>query len=81
MNDLEAPIIGNVSLSVAYILEPVSLPDNIVTEKPCKGSLNKCMYACMYVCNMGYTVTAMWFIQPYIKYELNASAIMKAMSV
>ena len=59
MNDLEALIIGNVSLSVAYISEPVSLPDNIVTEKPCKGSLNKCMYACMYVCmyvcNMGYT--------------------------
>ena len=55
MNDLEALTIGNVSLSVAYISEPVSLPDNIVTEKPCKGSLNKCMYACMYVCNMGYT--------------------------
>ena len=50
MNDLEALIIGNVSLSVAYISEPVSLPDNIVTEKPCKGSLNKCMYACVYVC-------------------------------
>ena len=73
MNDLEALIIGNVSLSVAYISEPVSLPDNIVTEKPCKGSLNKCMYACMYVC-MYVTwaipaVTAMWFIQPYIKYK------------
>ena len=55
MNDLEALIIGNVSISVAYISEPVSLPDNIVTGKPCKGSLNKCMCACMYVCNMGYT--------------------------
>lgn len=60
VNDLEALIIGNVSLSLAYISEPLSLPDNIVTEKPLKGvSINVCMHVCMYVTWAIYTVTAM----------------------